>query len=104
QAAVLQKQYAFERCSAQAEEVLEAVDVDAVLISNRHSAHAALTVAALRQGKHVFVEKPLALTVDELHSVATALETSSGSLMVGFNRRFAPDYARLREWFQARSG
>src|SRR5207249_9764464 len=92
QAAVLQKQYGFERCSAQAEDVLAAGDVDAVVIANRHSDHATLAVDALRHGKHVFVEKPLALTVDDLHSVAAALEMSSGSLMVGFNRRFAPDY------------
>jgi predicted dehydrogenase/threonine dehydrogenase-like Zn-dependent dehydrogenase len=104
QAAVLQKRYGFERCSTQAQEIVAAGDVDAVVISNRHSAHASLTVAALGQGKHVFVEKPLALTVDELHTVAAALQTSSGSLMVGFNRRFAPDYARLREWFHSRSG
>jgi predicted dehydrogenase len=104
QATLLQKQYGFERCSAQAEDALTAGDVDAVVIANRHSDHARLTVDALARGKHVFVEKPLALTVDELNSVAAALETSSGSLMVGFNRRFAPDYARLREWFRSRSG
>jgi len=82
--------------------------VDALVHHGRRcsidEARAALAAAAIGQGKHVFVEKPLALTLSELHSVAAALETSSGSLMVGFNRRFAPDYVRLREWFQSRSG
>lgn len=104
QAAILQKQYGFERCSAQPEEVLASGDIDAVVIANRHNDHARLTADALRLGKHVFVEKPLALTLEDLYSIASALETSSGSLMVGFNRRFAPDYTRLREWFRARSG
>jgi predicted dehydrogenase len=104
QAAMLRKQYGFERGSTQAEEVLSAGDIDAVVIANRHSSHAAMVVRALGYGKHVFVEKPLALTMDELRSVETALETSTGSLMVGFNRRFAPDYTRLREWFHSRSG
>jgi len=104
QAVLLQKQYGFERSFTQPEELLAGADIDAVVIANRHADHATLAEAALRQGKHVFVEKPLALTLDDLHSIAAALETSCGSLMVGFNRRFAPDYMQLREWFRSHSG
>ncbi|PKM01665.1 MAG: dehydrogenase, partial [Gammaproteobacteria bacterium HGW-Gammaproteobacteria-7] len=70
--------------------------VEAVVISTRHDSHAALTVAALDAGKHVFVEKPLALSVEELERVRTAWETKGDRiLMVGFNRRFAPQIRRI---------
>lgn len=63
---------------------------DCVFIVTRHDSHAELTVAALEAGKHVFVEKPLAMSDAELARVAEAADTASGILTVGFNRRFAP--------------
>jgi predicted dehydrogenase len=104
QGAALQQQYRFANASCEPGEVLADSSVDAVVISNRHSAHASMTIEALRHGKHVFVEKPLALDREELDAVAAALAVSQGSLMVGFNRRFAPDYVRLRDWFRQRPG
>lgn len=63
----------------------------AVVITTRHDSHAAGVVAALRSGKHVYVEKPLALTVSELCEIREVLCSSiSETLMVGFNRRFSP--------------
>lgn len=70
--------------------ILEDADVDAVIITTRHDAHAALTVEALDAGKHVFVEKPLALNYQELDAVEAALKRNNKSLTVGFNRRFSP--------------
>jgi len=70
--------------------LIESDEVDAVVIATRHDLHAAITVAALRAGKHVFVEKPLALSEEDLAHVAAAASDSPGILMVGFNRRFAP--------------
>jgi predicted dehydrogenase len=104
QAAALQKTCGFARASSSTAGVIADPDVDAVVIANRHSSHAGLVVEALRAGKHVFVEKPLALSLDELHAVAGALTGTAGSLMVGFNRRFAPDYAHLRDWFRSSDG
>jgi predicted dehydrogenase len=75
--------------AATAEEILADEHIDAVVIATRHSSHAGLTAAALRAGKAVFVEKPLALTDMELSEVARALPHGR-FLMVGFNRRFAP--------------
>jgi predicted dehydrogenase/threonine dehydrogenase-like Zn-dependent dehydrogenase len=80
-----------------AEEVLRAPDLDGVVIATRHDTHAAYAAEALRAGKHVFVEKPLALHEDELAAVEQASAESSGTLMVGFNRRFAPLLQRMRE-------
>ena len=81
--------FGFERTAGSAAEIIEADDIDAVVIATRHGQHAALAAQALRAGKAVFVEKPLALTREELSEVKAALDDSS-ILMVGFNRRFAP--------------
>jgi predicted dehydrogenase len=70
--------------------VIDDPDVDAVVIATRHDTHAEYVVRALERGKHVFVEKPLALDEEELARVERAAEASTGVVMVGFNRRFAP--------------
>jgi len=62
----------------------------AVMIGTRHHLHAPLVLNALQAGKQVFVEKPLCLTRDELAQIDAAMSTGNGSVMVGFNRRFAP--------------
>jgi predicted dehydrogenase len=72
--------------------------VDAVVIATRHASHAALTKEALASGKHVFCEKPLALTRTELDDVLDAAADSQGILSVGFNRRFAPILRELRDF------
>ncbi len=72
------------------EDVLADPEVRAVIITTQHNLHAAQTVQALQAGKHVFVEKPLVLTEDELQNSILAKAQTSLSVMVGFNRRFAP--------------
>lgn len=64
--------------------------IDTIAIATRHDSHAPLTAAALKAGKHVFVEKPLALNVEELGDIEAAYAKTDRLLMVGFNRRFAP--------------
>ena len=70
--------------------------INTVAIVTRHDSHARLTVEALRAGKNVFVEKPLALTLEELAEVEEAHAASGQRLMVGFNRRFAPLVERMQ--------
>ena len=78
--------------------VLGDESMDAVFVVTRHSSHAELTCRALLAGKAVFVEKPLALTEDELAGVLAAVEeTGNDRLQVGFNRRFAPLLQRGQE-------
>lgn len=72
-------------------------DTDCVFIVTRHDSHAAYASAALAAGKHVFVEKPLAMSVEELDRVADAARASGTVLTVGFNRRFAPMIVSARE-------
>ncbi|MFD9068520.1 Gfo/Idh/MocA family protein, partial [Streptomyces lasiicapitis] len=79
--------------------------VDAVFVVTRHSSHAELTRKALLAGKAVFVEKPLALTEEDLAGVLAAVEESGNDrLQVGFNRRFAPLLQEARKQFGARTG
>lgn len=84
------ERFGFAYAAQSADDVLADPNTDAVIIATRHDTHAALTIDALRQGKHVFVEKPLALSETELEGVFDALKTSGKALMVGFNRRFSP--------------
>ena len=70
--------------------------VDTVVVATRHDSHADLVCRGLESGKHVFAEKPLAVNHDQLDRVLSAAETSSSTLMVGFNRRFAPHVQRMR--------
>ena len=72
-------------------------DINAVAIVTRHNSHARLTAQTLRAGKHVFVEKPLALTVEELEEVKASHAESGKHLMVGFNRRFAPQVQKMKQ-------
>jgi polar amino acid transport system substrate-binding protein len=69
------------------------------VIATRHDSHAELARRALLRNRHVFVEKPLALTEEELERVVAAAEESEGRLMVGFNRRFSPLARAAKEFF-----
>jgi predicted dehydrogenase len=73
-----------------AQDVLNDPDVSAVIIATRHDLHARLAIEAARAGKHVFVEKPLGLSVAECDRVVQAVAEAGVVLGVGFNRRMAP--------------
>ena len=92
------KKFGFANASSDAEAALADPEVDTAVIATRHDAHARLVLAALRACKHVFCEKPLCLTLDELAGIeAEAARHADRLLMVGFNRRFAPQVVRMRE-------
>lgn len=76
---------------------LDDADTGTVFIATRHDTHADYAQRALAAGKHVFVEKPLALTNAELDAVMAAARSAPGLLTVGFNRRFAPLLVQLRD-------
>lgn len=82
------------------EELLGDAEIDAVLVGTRHNVHASMTLQALAAGKHVFVEKPLALTEDELSAIESFYDEGVDRkplLLTGFNRRFAPLVSRLKD-------
>jgi predicted dehydrogenase len=85
------KKFGFKYATSSDDEIINDPNVNTVAILTRHDAHAALVVKALKAGKHVFVEKPLAINSKELEHIAKALVTRNSQLVsVGFNRRFAP--------------
>jgi len=86
----LAKKYGIQKSTTDLQEIFDDSDVDAVVITTRHNQHASQVVKALEAGKHVFVEKPLAITRDELQTVIDAHKRSDKSVTVGFNRRFSP--------------
>jgi polar amino acid transport system substrate-binding protein len=94
----------FAHAATDPQAVLDDADTDCVFIATRHDSHARLTVAALKAGKHVFVEKPLALTLDQLAEVLTAATAAPGIVTVGFNRRFAPMMVEAKAALANRGG
>lgn len=91
-------------CCSDYEEMLQDAEIDVVLILSRNQEHAAQALAALRAGKHVFLEKPLALTDDECRELTSAVGESGKQLTVGFNRRFAPFYVEQKRHLMRRTG
>ncbi|MCX7803668.1 MAG: bi-domain-containing oxidoreductase [Planctomycetota bacterium] len=88
------------RCHDSPAALLADPDIDAVVIATRHDSHSALAAEALKSGKHVFVEKPLAMDIGGLRAVAAALKSSAGRfLMVGFNRRYSAVCQVSKEFF-----
>lgn len=74
-------------------------EVKALFIATRHDQHARQVLDGLRAGRHVFTEKPLALTIEELAAIDAAMAGAGPLLMVGFNRRFSPPVRTTRDWF-----
>ena len=93
-----QRKFGFATITTSVETVLDDDTLDAVFIVTRHHSHAGLVCQALKRGLAVFVEKPLALTEEQLVEVLNTVEQSGNDrVMVGFNRRFAPLFTDLRE-------
>jgi predicted dehydrogenase/threonine dehydrogenase-like Zn-dependent dehydrogenase len=85
------KKHGFEQAGTDAEAAIADEDVNVVAIATRHNTHASYALRAILAGKHVFVEKPLCLALDELESIEQAMDSADAPmLMVGFNRRFSP--------------
>jgi predicted dehydrogenase/threonine dehydrogenase-like Zn-dependent dehydrogenase len=96
------KKFGFEAATTDADEVLNDERIGTVVIATRHDSHARLVREALMAGKHVFVEKPLCLTLEELAEIEVAYSpllkrrSNPPLLMVGFNRRFAPQVLKMK--------
>ena len=94
--------FGFRDCATDESQLIHDSRINAVVIATRHHLHARQVLAALAAGKHVFCEKPLCLSEEELRSIVRAYLgialSERPALMVGFNRRFAPMTARLRSF------
>ena len=98
------EKYRFEKAVSGAFPVIDDPDVGVVVIATPHDSHAELTKLALKDGRHVWCEKPLALTMDELGEIEAAWEASGRQLMIGFNRRWSPAILVARNWLAEMAG
>jgi predicted dehydrogenase/threonine dehydrogenase-like Zn-dependent dehydrogenase len=103
------RKFGFESTTTDVEAMLADDALDAVVITTPHDTHARLVVSALEAGKHVFVEKPLALKHAEIDAIERAYAKAVGGgltpqLMVGFNRRFSPQVQRMKQLLDGQSG
>jgi predicted dehydrogenase/threonine dehydrogenase-like Zn-dependent dehydrogenase len=103
------KKFGFASASTDADAVFGDGSVDAAIVTTRHDTHARFVVQAIEAGRHVFVEKPLCLTLDELAQIesAYASRTAAGAppvVAVGFNRRFAPHVVRMKSLLAGTTG
>ena len=99
----LGRKFGFIHASTDISGVLENSSTNSVVIATRHDSHARLVLQALNAGKHVFVEKPLCLSAEELSAIES-VHTGDQILMVGFNRRFAPLVIELKQHLRPLSG
>lgn len=104
------KKYGFDETTTDSVKLFNDPTVDALVITTRHNSHADFVMQALEAGKHIFVEKPLCLTLAELDEIANMharLQKQSGLrplVMVGFNRRFAPQVQKIKSLLAGVSG
>jgi len=96
------RKYGCEYATTDYQEILNDKDINLVIVATRHNLHAQIAIEALKQGKNVHVEKPLALNIEQLKAVIEAERGSQGRLMVGFNRRFAPQAIKAKGKFSNR--
>ena len=107
-AAELARQHGALSASTDLDEALSDDELDAVLVATNHDTHASIALRCLEAGKHVLVEKPLALSPDELRSLQGFFDLNKGSggpvLMTGFNRRFSEHASKAAELLEDRQG
>ncbi len=104
------QKYGFEETTTDTDSLFSDPDTNVVVITTRHLSHARFVEQALLSGKHVFVEKPLCLTFDELKKIETTYTAQLKRLatlpllMVGFNRRFAPQIQKIKQLLNGVTG
>ena len=93
------EKFGFAISSTEVSEVINDKSITTVFIATRHDSHAEYLIASLKAGKHVFVEKPMALNTVQLEEIAEAINLTGAKLMVGFNRRFSPLSKTIKKIF-----
>ena len=92
----LAKKYNISNSTTDYKIVLDDKNVKMVMITTRHNLHSKMIIDALEKDKHVFVEKPLSLDLNELTKINDVYEKNKGTLMVGYNRRFSPHIQKIK--------
>jgi predicted dehydrogenase/threonine dehydrogenase-like Zn-dependent dehydrogenase len=97
------EEYGAEYCTTDYKEVLKDADVDMVVIATRHNLHAPIIVEAANAGKHIFIEKPIAMSYEDCKKVYDAVTENKVNLTIDFNRRFAPLAQRAKRIVEHRN-
>lgn len=100
-AKTVSENFDFSYAGTSPDDVLNNNEINTVFIATRHDSHASLVQKALENGKNVFVEKPLALNLEELNKIQQAFNKSDASLMVGFNRRFSDSFTKIKDFLKS---
>jgi predicted dehydrogenase len=104
------RKFGFDETTTETNRLFSDPETSAVVVTTQHDSHARFVLQALCTGKHVFVEKPLCLTLDELNEIQTAYVGDSAQhssvpiVMVGFNRRFAPQVQKMKQLLNGVTG
>ncbi len=98
------RKFGFDATTTDTQSLWADPDINTVVVTTRHDSHAGFVLQALAAGKHVFVEKPLCLALDELAQIETAKAQGASMVMVGFNRRFAPQVQKISALLKGVSG
>jgi predicted dehydrogenase/threonine dehydrogenase-like Zn-dependent dehydrogenase len=101
------RKFGFQQATTDYQTILDDPEINTVFIATHHNIHAQIVCEALKAGKHVFVEKPLALNRDELEKIKETFNFQQSEnprhLMVGFNRRFSPLSVKMRQLLRQRT-
>lgn len=103
------KKFGFQGTTTDSERIFSDSKTNAVVITTRHNSHSNFVLQALDAGKHIFVEKPLCLTLEELKDIEEAYSAASSNnhmphLMIGYNRRFAPQIQKMKSLLESAGG
>ena len=100
------RKFGFEKTTTDNDSIFNDPSTDAIVITTRHNSHADFVIKAVDSGKHVFVEKPLCLKLEELNKIEAVYDKSESkpTIMVGFNRRFSPQIQKIKQLLLGTSG
>ena len=96
------RKFGFENSCTDYMTIFRDTEINTIFIATRHNFHSRLVIEGLKAGKNVYVEKPLALNKSELQQIYEVYEASNRKIMVGFNRRFAPQVLKMKELLKNR--
>ncbi len=102
-AVTVAKRFGFLNASTDSDSVIDNPEVNALFCATRHDLHAEYVVKSVKAGKPIFVEKPLAVNVEQLMEIDNAVRENNGRIMVGFNRRFSKPFADIKDFFASRT-
>jgi predicted dehydrogenase/threonine dehydrogenase-like Zn-dependent dehydrogenase len=94
---LLAKKYGFTNSTTDSKQILNDTEIDLVMITTRHDLHASQVIDALNSGKHIFVEKPLAINEEDLDKLVEVYNKNKTTVTVGFNRRFSPHSIAIKK-------